>query len=543
MNQGEKENKYSTKVAYFCMEYAIDQSLKIYSGGLGFLSGSHLRSAYQLKQNLVAIGLLYSQGYYDQVRNTNEMAAVMFRKREYSFLQDTGILFTIHIHNAPVKVKVYFLPPEIFGTAPLYLLTSDIPENDFLARSICFRLYNHDLAAKVAQSILLGIGGAKFLETAGIKPDVYHLNEGHGLPLIFQLFQKYGNIENVRKHLVFTTHTPDKAGNDTISLALLNEMNFFDTLPLEKVKEITQTSNEELDFTLTALRFAKIANGVSKIHGQVANQMWANQEGVCPIISITNAQNALYWTDPLLKKYLSQEDETLLSERKKELKEELLKEVADQTGKLFDPEILTIVWARRVTAYKRIDLLLKDIQSFQELIERTDQPIQVIWAGKPYPEDYDAVNLFNNLITITQPFKRCAVLTGYELKLSALLKKGADVWLNTPHYGREASGTSGMTASMNGAINLSVADGWFPEFSKHGHNSFVIQPSMNVSVEQQDKEDNAQLIKILKEEVIPVYYNDKTKWNVIRKNAMKEIVPMFDSDRMAIEYYQKSYCI
>ncbi|HXA01261.1 MAG TPA: hypothetical protein VNW99_04690, partial [Cytophagaceae bacterium] len=178
-------NDVNKKVAYFSMEYAVDQSLKIYSGGLGFLAGSHMRSAYDLRQNMIGIGILYAYGYYDQVRNTEGYMEAKFIKKRYSFLKDTGIIFTITIHGAPVYVKVYSLPSEFFDTVPMYLLTTDIPENDFLSRSISFRLYDSNLAAKIAQFMLLGIGGAKLLEILKEEPEIYHLNEGHGLPLLF----------------------------------------------------------------------------------------------------------------------------------------------------------------------------------------------------------------------------------------------------------------------------------------------------------------------------------------------------------------------
>ncbi len=529
------------KVAYFSMEFAIDQSFKIYSGGLGFLAGSHLKSAFDLGQDMIGVGLLYSNGYYDQERGPEGLVQVAFKRKEYHFLKDLGLVFQIHIHGTLVNVKAFLLSPEVFGTAPLYLLTTDIPQNDFLSRSISFRLYDNDLSAKVAQSILLGAGGARLLELLKIEPDVYHLNEGHGLPLIFSLYNKFKSVEEVRKRLVFTTHTPVKAGNDIVPLKLLDEMNFFGSLPLAEVKDITKTEGDLLNYTLTALRFSKIANGVSKIHQGVATQMWGNEEGICPIVSITNAQNANYWTDHYLKKHLSTNQIDLLIERKKELKQELLNEVANQTGKLFDKNVLTIVWARRVTAYKRIDLLFRDVEKILHLLNREDKPLQIIFAGKNYPEDIGGAQSLNELIKTIKPMKRVAFITGYELKLSALLKKGADLWLNTPRYGNEASGTSGMTASMNGTINFSIADGWFPEFARHGENSFVIPHSFSDIQTVQDDEDNVSLMKILEKEIISIYYSDKTKWSDIITAAMNDVIPQFDSNRMVLEYKEKLY--
>jgi glycogen phosphorylase len=532
------ENK---KVAYFSMEYAIDQSLKIYSGGLGFLAGSHLRSAYDLRKNMIGIGILYTKGYYDQGRNPEGYMEVKFIKKKYSFLKDTGIVFTIIIHGSPVHVKAYLLPSEIFGTAPLYLLTTDIPENDFLSRSISARLYDSNLATKIAQFMLLGIGGAKLLEILNQEPEIYHMNEGHGLPLLFYLYSKVRDVTKVKERVVFTTHTPEKAGNDEISLKLLDEMSFFCGVSLDEIKRVAHIKEETLNFTLTALRMSKIANGVSKIHETVSNAMWGGNEGICKIISITNAQNKKYWMDTVLENCLYKNSNEGLINRKLQLKRELFEVVADQTGKLFDENILTIVWARRVTSYKRADLIVKEFNRFLQLVTRAENQVQIIWAGKTYPEDYAAIDLFNRLISITNGLPRCAVLVGYEMKLSSVLKRGADVWLNTPRYTREASGTSGMTAAMNGAINFSIPDGWVPEFAEHGKNSFIIPVDPTASYAKQDIEDNTNMMNILEREIIPLYYNEKSKWVELMKTGMTGIYPEFDSDRMVKEYYEKLY--
>jgi starch phosphorylase len=267
--------------------------------------------------------------------------------------------------------------------------------------------------------------------------------------------------------------------------------------------------------------------------------MWGEHDGVCKIISITNAQNKKAWMDAVLCKSLENNDDATFVNRKDELKQELLEIVADQTGKLFDRNILTVVWARRFTAYKRADLILKDLERFVSLVARPLEPVQIIWAGKTYPEDHASVYQFNRLISRVQGLSRCAVLTGYEMKLSSVLKKGADVWLNTPRFSREASGTSGMTAAMNGAINFSIPDGWVPEFARHGENAFVIPVSQNP--EKSDAEESKSLMDILEKEIIPLYYHDKEKWLAIQKTAAREAIQRFDSDRMAREYEEQLY--
>jgi starch phosphorylase len=291
------DSKYNTSVAYFSMEFAIDQALKIYSGGLGFLAGSHFRSAYQLKQNLLGIGILWKYGYYDQARDKEGLMVPTFVEKDYSFLQDTGIVYTVPVHDTPVHVKVYLLKPETFGSAPLFLLSTDIPENDEISRTITHRLYDPNEATRIAQSIILGIGGAMLLDLLKMEPDVYHMNEGHAVPLNFYLYAKFRNVEEVKKRVVFTTHTPEMAGNEEHSYSLLKEMSFFYHLQDHEVKHILNMEGDRFSYTLAALKFSRKANGVSELHGQVAREMWGANSGICEITSITNAQNGKYWKD------------------------------------------------------------------------------------------------------------------------------------------------------------------------------------------------------------------------------------------------------
>lgn len=536
------EAKYEKPVAYFSMEFAVDQPLKTYSGGLGFLAGSHLRAAYELKQNLIGIGILWKKGYYDQERNQDQTLQVAFRDKYYHFLTDTGITFPITIHGVRVWVKAFLLRPEVFNTAPLFLLTTDIPENDYLAQTISHRLYDPNETTRIAQSILLGTGGAKLLDVLQRNTEIYHMNEGHALPLCFYLLDKYKDMDEVRRRVVFTTHTPEKAGNEEHSLPLLNNMSFFHGLTMRQVEEYVQPENGILNYTLTALRMSKAANGVSQLHGEVARRMWSGYKDICEISSITNAQNKTYWADPALDKALQTHDDEALTARKKEIKRDLFRIVADQTGKLFDENVLTIVWARRFAGYKRANLLLSDFNRFIEMARNEKYPIQIIWAGKPYPEDFGAINLFNEIFWKTRDLPNVTVLTGYELWLSAYLKKGSDVWLNNPRLYHEASGTSGMTAAMNASINLSIPDGWIPEFARHGENSFIIPTAPDhLPVEEKDKLEAQNLFDVLEQEVIPLYYEHPDKWLQITKTAMEEIVPYFDANRMADEYYEKLY--
>ena len=534
--------KYSKSVAYFSMEFAIHQALKIYSGGLGFLAGSHMRSAYDLQQNVIGVGMLWSYGYYDQGRDEERKLRVEFRKKRYYFLEDTGITVSVTVNTKDVKVRAYIVPSETFGTAPIILLSTDIEENDYLARTITHKLYDSNNETRIAQEIILGIGGVKVLEALGIRPEIYHMNEGHALPLVFELYGKMRNLEEVKKHVVFTTHTPEAAGNEEHSLFLLHKMGFFNGLAIDEVRVLMETHNDLFSLTVGALKASKIANAVSRMHCEVSNKMWSWVEDKCEIIYVTNAQNRRYWADKGLLKALDEHEDYELEARKKHLKRMLFIEVANQTGKMMDPNVLTIVWARRFAEYKRPGLLKYDFERFVDFVNSQDMPVQIIWAGKPYPFDSGAINIFNEINYISKEYKNIAVLVGYELNLSMMLKKGADIWLNTPRVTREASGTSGMSAAMNGAVNISIPDGWHPEFEKHGQNCFTIPAiAKDLPHEEQDRLDNQHLMDILENEALPTYYKNKKKWMSIMRNSMIDTLNDFDSGRMAHEYYIKMY--
>jgi starch phosphorylase len=536
------KQEYETSVAYFSMEFAIDQPLKGYSGGLGFLSGSHMRSAYSMGQNIIGIGMLWKYGYYDQTRNEDLTMRVDYSTKYYSFLEDTGIKVGVTVFGKEVFVKALLLKPEIFETVPIYFLTTDIPENDYLSKTISHHLYDPNEETRIAQSIILGIGGGKVLDALNKKIDIYHINEGHALPIAFHLYEKSKDWGKVKNQFVFTTHTPEKAGNETHHIDLLKRACLFGSIPAEAIDALQAVKNGQFNYTLAALKMAKKANGVSALHGEVARQMWAQYEGICYIDHITNAQNVSYWADKeLLKAYYEHNDEWII-QRKKELKRQLFEVIADQTGDILDPHILTIVWSRRFAGYKRPDLIMRDYDRFLKLIEHVDQPIQIIWAGKPYPLDSDAIAIFNKILQTTLRSNRAVILVGYELRLSALLKKGADVWLNNPRYTREASGTSGMTAAMNATLNLSNKDGWVMEFGKNLDNSFIMEHSSQYdNLYEQDNQDSKYLYDTLEQFVIPMYYNEPHKWSQMIRKSMDDIFPFFNSDRMADEYYKKLY--
>jgi starch phosphorylase len=342
---------------------------------------------------------------------------------------------------------------------------------------------------------------------------------------------------------VFTTHTPEEAGNEKHDIFLCHKMSYFCGLSVDEVKKLTGMPDNHFNHSLAALRFARLANGVSQLHGEVARAMWGKYEQICPIISITNAQNWRYWADKQLYRFMEAGDDYGIDDRKKYLKKRAFEIVADQTGKLFDPEVFTIVWARRFAGYKRAGLVTTDEDRFEALLNNPDHPVQIIWAGKPYPVDHPAISEFNQLVHLSKKYKNVAVLIGYELTLSKRLKQAADCWLNNPRVPREASGTSGMTAAMNGAVNLSTDDGWIPEFINHGHNGFVVPKGdyANMAVHEQDQYDLDKLYEILQGEMLPLYYRNYSTWRQVIKNGMQDVRLRFDSNRMAHEYYDLLY--
>ena len=535
-------SSFTKKVAYFCMEYGIHQPLKIYAGGLGFLAGSHLRSAFELRQNFIGIGILWKYGYYNQVRKQDQTMDVLFEEKNYGFLTPTNIKFTIKVSKHEVWVTAYYLPSEIFNTAPLFLLSTDLPENDYLSKTISDKLYDANPETRIAAAILLGEGGVKLLEAIKWEPEIYHLNESHALPLAFYLYNKSRNSKEVKNKLVFTNHTPEESGNQKTNLSLLEKMGFFCDIPINEIKEITESNNDELNHTLTALLLSKKANGVSKKHLETLCKIWKKNGNICSLISITNAQNYTFWHNENLYQAVEKKQDDELVKIKHKGKQELFEIVADQCGKIYDKNICTIIFAKRFAGYKRPDLFFHDMERFHQLVTNKERPVQIIWAGKPYPMDYPSIGIFDKIVNICKTYTNCSILVGYEISLSRMFKQGADVWLNVPRMTHEASGTSGMTAAMNGAINVGLPDGWFPEFAKDKINSFVIPPcDVNLPEHIQDDKDAASLYQLLENEILPMYYDYPKKWLAIVKNGMTDIVPEFESNRMATEYYEKLY--
>lgn len=524
-------------VAYFSMEIALDQSLSTYSGGLGFLAGSHMQSAGYLQMPIVGITMLWSYGYYDQRIDHTGQVEVAYIRKYYDFLTDLDISTEVDCFGERVKVKAYRVEPELFGACPVYLLTTDVDGNSEWARSISYKLYDGDEKIRIAQETILGIGGIKILQLVGYNFDVIHMNEGHALPAAFELLRQYdGDLEQVKRKTVFTTHTPVAAGNEVHWVDTLIQGGFFAGCSRENAVAL---GGENFSLTVAALRMSRISNAVSQLHGLVANKMWEWVDGRCPIRAITNAVNLHYWQDPRIG--AAKTGEELLA-AKRQMKVELFKYIADHAGKRFDPDVLTITWARRFADYKRAWLILMDKDRLNKLLE--SNKIQLIFAGKFHPDDVMGREMFNKILHRSHTLKNVVVLPGYELSLSARLKRGSDIWLNTPLRPFEASGTSGMSANMNGALHLSIYDGWTVEGTFDGINGYTIEYDGlddEMPWEERHWKDHECVMDKIENEIIPTYYENKEEWARLVRQALRTSAAYFNSDRMVIEYYNRLY--
>ncbi len=524
-------------VAYFSMEIALDQSLSTYSGGLGFLAGSHMLSAGYLQMPMVGVTMLWSYGYYDQRIDHSGQVEVAYIRKYYDFLTDINVTVEVETFGEKVKVKAYRVEPELFGACPVYLLTTDIEGNSEWAKRISHRLYDGDERIRIAQETILGIAGIRVLQKVGYNFDVVHMNEGHALPAAFELLRQYnGDLNEVKKKTVFTTHTPVAAGNEVHWVDTLLEGGFFSGCSRERA---VQLGGENFSLTVAALRMSRIANAVSQLHGLVANKMWEWVDGRCPIRAITNAVNLHYWQDKRMSGDAS--DEELLS-AKLEMKKKLFKYIANVAGKRFDPNVLTITWARRFADYKRAWLILMNKERIEKLLN--ENKIQIIFAGKFHPDDVMGKEMFNKLLNRSHTLKNVVVLPGYELKLSGMLKRGSDIWLNTPLRPFEASGTSGMSANANGALHLSIFDGWTVEGTFNGINGYTVEYEGlddDMPWEERHWKDHECVMSIIEDQIIPTYYNNKKEWARMMRQAIRTAEGYFNSDRMVIEYYNRLY--
>jgi glycogen phosphorylase len=544
-------------VAYFSMEFGVDEALAIYSGGLGVLAGDHLKAAADLGIPLVGVGLLYRGGYFKQGldragRQTEEYQPV---DPEALGLHREPVTVEIDLDGEQVEAAVwrYDVGPEDDERVPLYLL-----EVDWLTDA----LYGGDREHRIRQELLLGVGGVRALAALGIEPTVFHMNEGHSAFLAIERVRALveggmptdAAIERVRSSSVFTTHTPVPAGNEVFGDELVLRyvggvaagagLADADMLALGRNGEET-AADDGFGLTPLALRFSAYANGVSELHGEVARKMWAPlwPEAEPPIGHVTNGVHLGTWLDPELAELLrsagvrpeAPPDEAgweaargLDSDELWRVHAVFKQRLATRTG--LDPEALTIGFARRFATYKRAGLVFSDLERLLAL------PVQIVVAGKAHPQDAEGKDVMQRIVELSHDERvagRVVFLENYDIALARTIIPGCDVWLNTPRRPLEASGTSGMKAAVNGVLNLSVLDGWWAE----GYSPEVGWAIDGVS----DEADRAQLYRLLERDVVTTYADLRPRWIEMMKASIAELAPRFSMHRAVIDYVERYY--
>ena len=519
-------------VAYFCMEYGLHESFPIYSGGLGILAGDYIKAARDLKLPMVAVGLLWERGYCVQRIGADGRPYEEYPGYDTGFLADTGVRVRVRVRGQEVSVRVWV--SDRHGHVPLYLL-EPLRQED---RWITHRLYEAGTDTRIAQEMLLGIGGVRALGWLGIDVRVYHFNEGHavfaGIEMIAELMEAGVQFpeawERVRRQIVFTTHTPVRAGNEEHQLRDLRRMGACLQLSGSEMREI---GGDPFNMTIAGLRLARAANGVSQLHGQVARAMWSSVPGTCPIGAITNGVHAGTWQSPEIR--AAGDDPVRLWKSHVVHKRQLIDEVRRRTGVALEPDALLVGFARRAAGYKRSDLILRDEARLEALLGR--EQVRVLFAGKAHPDDPNGHDMVARLVQGAKRWPgKVVFLENYDMALGRTMTRGCDVWLNNPVRPLEASGTSGMKAAMNGVLNVSILDGWWPEGCEDGVNGFAI----GTGEDGDDVRDIDDLYDTLEQRVLPAW-RDRERWSRMMVASVNMASTKFSSERMIREYFERLY--
>jgi starch phosphorylase len=545
----------ASRVAYFCMEYGLDPAFTIYSGGLGILAGDHMKSAGDLRVPVTGIGLLWGEGYTRQVIGKGSGKGSKFTIEDQYPLTARDALRKIDARiEVTVKGKVVPLRAwkvERYTTADLYLLEPEREDDKWITQ----RLYGGDNDMRLAQEIVLGVGGVRLVQALDLDIDVFHFNEGHaafaGLELLRQ--KTYGGkkladrIKKLREHVVFTTHTPVPAGNELHDFESLHRMDadcgFTD-------KDLEQIGGKPFSMTVAGLRMSRIANGVAELHGETARAMWKGVAGAAKIISITNGVHVPTWQDARIRAALVPDKAKKVQDAElwtahQTMKAELIAEVTKRTGVKLAQDKLLIGFARRAATYKRADLILGDTKRLAKLF---DKGVQIVYSGKAHPRDLGGKEIVGRLVEASRKYpKHVVFLENYDMTLGALLTRGTDIWLNNPRRPLEASGTSGMKAAMNGVPNLSILDGWWPEGCEHGVTGWKIgdaDPKDDAfddkDAQRIDKRDRELLYKAIETDVLKAF-SQRAKWIEIMRASIAMSQWRFSSDRMMQDYVAKIY--
>ncbi len=524
-------------VAYFCMEYGLNEELPIYAGGLGVLAGDYIKSAGDLRLPLVAVGLLWRGGYSHQKIGADGAPIDSDDARDLAHLiKPTLKEISVSIEGREVACQIWQV--DRYGNAPLYLLEPTQEQDRWMTR----RLYGGGEHERVAQEILLGVGGVRALRTLGVTPDIYHFNEGHavfaGLELIAERMATGKSFDGawaeVRSHIVFTTHTPVEAGNESHPIELITRLGANCGV---RPEDLTRLGGDPFNMTVAGLRLACRANAVSELHGVTAREMWRHFGEIAPILAITNGVHPGSWQELRIRYALHGGD---LLATHHELKSELLTEIEKRTSVHLNPEAMLVGFARRAAGYKRGDLILRDPARIGPLLE--SGKLALVFGGKSHPQDEWGKKLIAELVGSVRHFQRSAVfLEDYDLKLARLLTRGCDVWLNNPRRPAEASGTSGMKAAMNGVLNFSIIDGWWPEGCQHGVNGWQIGDGrVDADVQRGDARDLASLYDTLEREVLPAFA-DPDRWRTMMRASIEMSQWGFSSHRMVRDYFYNLY--
>ena len=529
------------RVAYFCMEYGLESDFKTYAGGLGILAGDYIKGAKDHEFPIVGIGIKWKQGYTDQYVDQQGRVYDSFYNYDYDFLEDTEVTVSVDIRDQVVQCKVWKV--DCFGNAPLYLLDTDIPNNpDGWTTG---QLYGWFGEERIAQEIVLGIGGVRALRALDIDIDIYHFNEGHALFAGFELIREkmeYPGVTfedawaAVREEIVFTTHTPVIQGNESHPIERIMYMGANLNMT---AAQLQQLGGSPFNMTAGALRLSKKSNGVAQLHGDTANKMWAHIKDGSDIVPITNAIHLPTWVDDAMIK--AAESGADLWEPHLKNKKKLVRFVKERNGAELDPEKLIIGFSRRSVPYKRSDLILSKPEVINPLLE--SQQVQIVFSGRAHPLDDNGKKIVKALYDAGREFPNSVVfIQNYDMATGAMLTRGSDVWLNNPRRPKEASGTSGMKAAMNGVLNCSILDGWWPEACRHGINGWQFGDGFESDdLEELDNHDREALYQVLLEEVVPTYYEDRDKWVAMMRASILDTKEQFAVKRMLEEYYELLY--
>ncbi|NLM37989.1 MAG: alpha-glucan family phosphorylase [Firmicutes bacterium] len=525
-------------VAYFCMEFGLHPDFPIYSGGLGVLAGDYLKAAADDGYPVVGVGILWRKGYTAQFINERGYPYDLAPEFKIpSFLKDTGVKVQVTIKQHPVTCKVWLV--DHYGNAPLYLLDADWPENKepWLTHS----LYRGSGDDRIAQEIILGIGGVRALRALGLAVDIYHFNEGHAVLAGIELIREkmaaglsfHQALHATRRQIVFTTHTPVPAGNEAHHHGALAYVGAYNGLSYEQMKQI---GGDPFNMTVAGLRLSALSNAVSALHGKTAQKMWYQVGDASPIIAITNGVHQNTWQAP--KMALAAAHRANLIEAHQANKQMLLAEIQHRTGQVLNPDALLIGFARRAATYKRADLIFQYAEELLPLLE--NDRIQLVFSGKAHPQDEGGKNMVAKIVAMAKAFpSKVVFLENYDMAIGQILTRGCDLWLNNPQRPLEASGTSGMKAGMNGVLNFSTLDGWWVEGCRHGINGW--QFGDGYVGPNQDNHDVNALYRVLTTEILPTYEQDKAKWAQMMHASIETCAQQFSARRMLKEYYDRLY--